>query len=68
MSDIENGLRLSITEGWNQTEKDWKLLIEKPGNICLVAKPNKSEMGNQLIFYQTDFLIFLKEKEIQLKH
>src|SRR6476619_2273692 len=44
MSDIENGLRLSITEGWNQTEKDWKLFIENPQNICIVA-----EAGNKVI-------------------
>jgi predicted GNAT family N-acyltransferase len=38
LGDIEQGMQLSSSEGWNQTEKDWKLLIENPGNISLVAE------------------------------
>lgn len=30
-----------MAEGWNQTEKDWKLFIEDPGNICVVAECNQ---------------------------
>jgi len=45
LSDIEHGMQLSTEEGWNQTEKDWKLLIEKPGNICLVAETNSKVIG-----------------------
>src|SRR3954452_12938986 len=45
LNDIEQGMRLSITEGWNQTEKDWKLLIETPGNICLAAQTKDKVVG-----------------------
>ena len=39
--DIVYGMKLSNAEGWNQTEKDWKLLIESPQNVCLLAECNK---------------------------
>ena len=44
LSDIESALKLSTAEGWNQTEKDWKLLIGNPGNVCLLA-----EYGNKVV-------------------
>src|SRR5688500_9499863 len=44
MGDIESAMKLLTSEGWNQNEKDWKLLIETPGNVCLVA-----ESGNKVI-------------------
>ncbi len=28
LSDISDAMKLSVAEGWNQTEKDWKLFIE----------------------------------------
>lgn len=43
--DIESGLRLSNAEGWNQTEKDWELLIENAGNVCMVAEWNNKVIG-----------------------
>ena len=44
LGDIGSAMRLSNAEGWNQTEKDWKLFIENPGNVCMVA-----ECGNKII-------------------
>src|SRR5436190_14318104 len=44
LSDIVGAMKLSDAEGWNQTPTDWKLLIEGPQNICLVA-----ERGNKII-------------------
>ncbi len=44
LSDLGAAMRLSEAEKWNQTEKDWKLLIENPENICLLA-----EIDNQII-------------------
>ena len=43
-SDIRDAMKLSNAEGWNQTENDWKLLIEIPENVCMVA-----ECGNRVI-------------------
>ena len=37
-ADIGQALRLSKAEGWNQTEKDWQLLIQNSGNVCLAAE------------------------------
>ena len=43
--DIVYAMKLSNAEGWNQTEDDWKLLIESPQNVCLVAEYNKKIIG-----------------------
>ena len=44
LSDISSAMKLSNAEGWNQTENDWKLFIEDPENVCMVA-----ECDNQII-------------------
>jgi len=36
--DITQALQLSVAEGWNQTENDWKRLVENPENTCLVIE------------------------------
>jgi GNAT superfamily N-acetyltransferase len=43
--DLKQAIGLSDSEGWNQTEKDWKLLLENPGNICIVAEYNNKVIG-----------------------
>ena len=43
--DIVHGTELSNAEGWNQTENDWRLLIQSPQNICLVAEYNEKIIG-----------------------
>jgi len=43
--DIVHAMKLSNAESWNQTEKDWNLLIESPQNVCLVAEYNKKIIG-----------------------
>jgi len=42
--DIPSAMGLSYSEGWNQTEKDWRLLLDNPANICMVV-----ESGNRII-------------------
>ena len=44
-SDIGGAMELSNTEGWNQTENDWRLLIEGDRNICIVAEWEKKIIG-----------------------
>jgi ribosomal protein S18 acetylase RimI-like enzyme len=44
-SDLDQAISLSDSEGWNQTEKDWKFLLENPGNICKVAVSNDKVIG-----------------------
>jgi N-acetylglutamate synthase-like GNAT family acetyltransferase len=43
--DLGQALELSGDEGWNQTEKDWRLLLENPDNICIVAEKDKKVAG-----------------------
>jgi GNAT superfamily N-acetyltransferase len=45
LSDIEMGMRLSRAEGWNQTEKDWKLLLENTENVCMAAEWDNKVIG-----------------------
>jgi Acetyltransferase (GNAT) domain len=40
-----SAMKLSNAEGWNQTEKDWKLLIENPENACMVAECDNKVIG-----------------------
>jgi len=44
-NDLNQAISLSNSEGWNQTEKDWKLLLENPLNICIVAEYNNKIIG-----------------------
>lgn len=43
--DIERAMKLVFAEGWNQTEKDWQLLIINPHNECLVAEADGKLLG-----------------------
>jgi GNAT superfamily N-acetyltransferase len=45
LSDIGSTMKLSRAEGWNQTEKDWKLFIENPDNVCMVAECDNKVIG-----------------------
>jgi GNAT superfamily N-acetyltransferase len=44
-TDISTAMRLSTAEGWNQTEKDWRLFIESPANVCLLAEADGKVIG-----------------------
>ncbi len=37
-SDVPDAMRLKNAEGWNQTERDWKIFLEGGHNINLVAE------------------------------
>ena len=43
--DIANCKLLSDAEGWNQTEKDWKLLVNNSQNVCLLAENEQKIIG-----------------------
>jgi len=43
--DITGAMKLSTAEGWNQTENDWKFLIENPRNTCIVAEYSNTIIG-----------------------
>ena len=43
--DIAGAMKLSNEAGWNQTENDWKLFIENPENVCILAEHEKKIIG-----------------------
>lgn len=43
--DIPEAKQLSDAELWNQTEKDWELLIKNSSNVCLAAECNGRIIG-----------------------
>ena len=43
--DIKGSMKLSTAEGWNQTENDWKFLIENSRNACIVAEYSNTIIG-----------------------
>jgi GNAT superfamily N-acetyltransferase len=45
INDLDQALGLSIVEGWNQTEKDWRLLLENTENVCIVAEKDGRIIG-----------------------
>lgn len=49
LSDIDDAIKLSAEEGWNQTEKDWRLFIENPENICRVADCDNKVVGTTTV-------------------
>lgn len=45
LSDLSAAMVLSYSEGWNQTEKDWRLFLDDPLNICLVIEKGERIIG-----------------------
>jgi GNAT superfamily N-acetyltransferase len=55
LRDIQQAIQLSMAENWNQTEKDWELLIRNPQNLCLAATDNEKLIGTATaINYEND--------------
>ncbi len=44
-SDLSEAMRLSTEQGWNQTETDWRLILENPQNSCLLAEYHGKIIG-----------------------
>lgn len=54
-ADFGQALRLSKAEGWNQTEKDWQLLVQNSENVCLAAETGGKIAGTATaINYEND--------------
>lgn len=43
--DIHHGMKLSAAEAWNQTENDWRILVDDAENICLLAEADGKVIG-----------------------
>lgn len=44
-ADIPVAMKLVLAEGWNQTERDWRFLIDNPVNTCLAAEVDGNLVG-----------------------
>ncbi len=44
-SDIPSAMQLKKAEGWNQTEKDWEILLNNKSNVNLVAEYKNGLIG-----------------------
>lgn len=44
-SDIDQAMGLSTQEGWNQTEQDWRILVESTDNVCIAAEKDGRIIG-----------------------
>ena len=45
LSDIPGAMQLVLAEGWNQTEKDWDILIGNSQNVCFAAIADNQLVG-----------------------
>ncbi len=69
--EIEQAIQLSKAENWNQTEKEWELLIGNPQKICSAATFGDSLAGTATaINYENNFALigmvnFDKEYRVQ---
>ena len=57
--DIAYAMNLSNAEGWNQTERDWRLFIESPQNVCLVTEYNKKIIGTTTAMNYSDQIAWI---------
>ncbi len=59
LSDIEQAIKLSNAENWNQTEKDWDLLIRNPLNICLSVLDGEKIIGTATAINYNDEIAWI---------
>lgn len=45
LKDLKSAMDLSKSEGWNQTEKDWRLLLDNQLNTCVVSLYGQKVIG-----------------------
>jgi ribosomal protein S18 acetylase RimI-like enzyme len=45
LRDLKSVMELSIAEGWNQTEKDWRLLLDNQLNTCIISQYDQKVIG-----------------------
>jgi ribosomal protein S18 acetylase RimI-like enzyme len=57
--DIGRCMMLSTAEHWNQTEKDWKRLINGPQNVCLAAESENGIVGTATAMNYSDLVAWI---------
>jgi ribosomal protein S18 acetylase RimI-like enzyme len=59
IDDLARAIGLSSSEGWNQTETDWRLLIENPNNICIAAESEGKVIGTATALNHSDKVVWI---------
>ena len=59
LSDIGDCMLLSEAQGWNQTEPDWKLLVDNSLNICLLAESNRQIVGSATAMNYSNQIVWI---------
>lgn len=59
IQDIEQAIKLSNAENWNQTEKDWDLLIRNPRNICMSVLDGENIIGTATAINYNDEIAWI---------
>lgn len=54
LTDLKPAMDLAKIEGWNQTVKDWMILVDNPLNTCLVAEYNSKIIGTATVINYSD--------------
>lgn len=54
LTDLKPAMDLAGIEGWNQTVKDWMILVDNPLNTCLVAEYNGKIIGTSTVINYSD--------------
>lgn len=57
--DVSKAMRLSVAEGWNQTENDWRLLIDSPQNICMLVERGENIIGTTAAMNYSNKIIWI---------
>lgn len=58
-NDIDGAMKLSTAEGWNQSESDWRLFLENPGNVCLAAEQDEKVIGTTTSMIYSDHVAWI---------
>jgi GNAT superfamily N-acetyltransferase len=59
ISDLDQAIRLSDSEGWNQTETDWRFLLQNLGNKCIAAVSNGKVIGTATALNHSDIIAWI---------
>ena len=57
--DLPEAFALANSEGWNQTESDWKFLLNNPHNKCIAALVDNKLAGTAIALVYSDRLAWI---------
>lgn len=67
-TDIEAAMKLSVAEGWNQTEKDWAFMIDNAANYCIAAEWDNHCIGTAIAINYSDSISWIAMVLVDKRH